>query len=319
MLRISAIVGLGLAALGGANAASIFTPIDLTQAPVGLATCSGASCSLPAASFTTGTYLNQLFTATSNGVPSPSPTAQNVTTGAGMVPFITNSQSGGKDTYYTASSTNLSSEVVVDLGTCTGVVANLSTCGAFNIADVFTMIQANVEGYGYQGITITLNGTSGNGLTAVTDTINLTAGVDYRGSSNISTTNPGGVICTDANGGSGCANDQALVSGLDATPGGTAGNSVSTSNNVYGAITNVSNHYYLDVQELELPINGANSFINGYLNSVTITNLSGGAGERMLFSGLTLEAAPEPGTIALLGIGLGLLAFMKIRRSRSAA
>jgi len=309
MSRITAVFILSLVALGGANAASIFTQVgndittDLSLANVG--TCTGAGCT--PASFTSGTYMNQVFTGTSNGIPSPGPNAQNVTTGTGTTPFVFDSQSNGHDTLYAANSTN---SVVVDLGTCTGVVANLATCGLFSIADVYTMIQANAENFGFQGVTISLNGTTANGLNNIQDTVTLTAGVDYRGSSNAAA-NTFGVICTDANStGQNCAgqtSDTASSSGFDAT------NNVATFNNVFGPDTNGVNNFYLDVQELEL----GNTFTGAYLNSITITSA---AGERMLFSGLTLQTAtPEPGTIGLLFGGGALLAALKLRRRRPVA
>jgi hypothetical protein len=91
-------------------------------------------------------------------------------------------------------------------------------------------------------------------------------------------------------------------------------------NNAFGPIVNSGTDFYLDVQELELPSSGLNSFIGGYLNSVTVTSASG---ERILFSGLTLQTAstatPEPGTILLFTLGLAGVVFFKVRRSRNAA
>jgi hypothetical protein len=181
------------------------------------------------------------------------------------------------------------------------------------------MIQATGGAYGFQGITVTLNGVT-PGDVAVTDTINLTAGVDYRGT-NSSTALPS---CTDANSnnptksvGTACtaqSSDAAQVSGTDSSPGGSGGNTVVTYNNVFGTETKSGTNYYLDVQELAL----GTHFAGDYLNSITITSDSPSGGkERMLFSGLTVDEAPEPGTSALLGIGLGLAAFWKIRGRRA--
>jgi hypothetical protein len=180
------------------------------------------------------------------------------------------------------------------------------------------MIQANGEAYGFQGVTVTLSGYAVGG-SAITDTVDLTAGVDYRGTKSNST-----VICTDANSvTSSCAganSDTAQVFGTDSSPGGTPGNTVVTYNNVYGGQTSGIRNYYLDAQELEL----GGIFAGAYLDSVTITNDSPSGGDgTILFSGLTLNqdspVVPEPSTIALLGIGLSLGAFLKIRSRRASA
>jgi len=273
--------------------------------------------------------MNQLFTNTTNGLPAPSPLAQNTTTGSTPTPFVINSQAASpfNDTWIGANNT---STIVVDLGTCTGLAAPTTACGLFNISNVFTMIQANGELYNSPDITITLNGVAANGVTPITDTIVLTAGVDYRGvASNAANT----VTCTDANyvGGGSCAtqtSDTAQGNATDSSPatGTNSGNTVTTFNNVFGADTgtgvNAGINYYLDVQELSLPGSGVNSFLGGYLNSIQISNV-GPSGAREMFSGVTFEAAsvatPEPGTVAFLGIGSALLVFLKIRKSRSTA
>jgi hypothetical protein len=160
------------------------------------------------------------------------------------------------------------------------------------------MIQANLEASGWQGVTVTLNGVTPLGA-AVTDTIDLTAGTDYRSTASSQT-----VGCTDA----GCGTTQA--SGTDSSPGGSGGNQVVTYNNVFGTQTLGGTSYYFDVQELEL----GSHFAGDYLNSMTIANVAASSGkERIVFSGLSVDEAPEPGTVALLGIGLGLIALWKIR------
>jgi len=315
MVRIAAIAGLTFAALGVAVAGNI--PINLTTSPVGVATCTGVGCTPTVASTTTGSYQNVLFSTLypSNPV-TPSSSPQIV----GPASFILAQQSSPSDnTFESANTVNLGTSILVDLGTCTGVAPS-SSCGLFNVDNLYTMIQANGEAYGFQGITVTLNGVAGNGITPITDTIDLTAGIDYRSINNVQVT-----TCTDANSNnptknvvtacSGQSSDTASVSATDNNPGGSAGNTVTTFNNVFGAQVANGHNFYLDVQELQLGTN----FLGGYLDSVTITNNSpsGGTG-RMLFSGLTADVAtPEPGTVALLGIGLGLVAFLEFRRRRN--
>lgn len=316
MLRIVSIIGLALATLGGAIAGNI-VPINLTTAPVGIGTCSGFGCTPTVSSPTTGTFEDTLFSAVSPpSPPTPSPFAQ--TPPDGPASFILAAQSGGDDTYLSPSAKNEDATILVDLGTCTGTSPS-TACGLQNIDNLYTMIQVSGDTFGFQGVTVTLNGVAANGTTPVTDTILLTAGIDYRG------TNSAQVTCTDANAntgdtsctGAGSQADTAIAHGTDTSPGGTGGNQVVTYNNVFGPQVGASN-YYLDVQELELGTN----FLNGaYLDSVAITNdAPSGVNSRILFSGLsadTITSTPEPGTVAFLGIGLGLIALRKIRGRRT--
>lgn len=311
MSRILAIIGLAFATLGGAVAGSI-VPIDLTTAQVGVCTNVGSNCTV--SSTTTGTFENQLFSAIfPPSPPTPGPAAQTV----GPTSFMLNAQSGGlhDDTYISLKTANLDTSILVDLGTCTGAAPS-SACGLQNVDSLFTMIQAT-GAYGFQGVTITLNGVASDGITPITDTIGLTSGIDYRA------TNNGGtyVSCTDANSVSpftscaGANSDTASTSGTDSSVGG--GNTVVTYNNVFGPMTG-SYDFYLDVQELEL---GTNFLGGAYLDSVTITNDNTNGGKnQIVFSGLSVDpvdSTPEPGTVALLGIGLGLVAFRKIRGRRA--
>jgi len=241
----------------------------------------------------------------------------------GPASFILAAQSGavntGDDEYLSTGTKGLDTSILVDLGTCTGTSPS-SACGLQDVDDLYTMIQASGT-YGFQGVTITLNGVAANGTTPITDVIDLTSGIDYR-----SVNSALAATCTDANSNNPTNNvstactvqnsDTASVSGTDSSPGGTGGNTVITYNNVLGAETSGATNYYLDVQELELGTN----FLGGYLDSVTITNDSTSTTKNQIaFSGLAadeIDPAPEPGTVALLGIGLGLVAFRKIRGRR---
>lgn len=322
MLRIVAIIGLALATLGGAVAGNI-VPIDLTTATVGTGTCNTAGTCVPVVSTTsTGTFENTLFT--TQIVPSSittGPSAQTV----GPTQFILNAQANTDDEYISAAGNNRDTSILIDLGTCTGVTAPTTACGLSNVDALYTMIQANGDVFGDQGITITLNGVTA-GLSAITGTIDLTAGVDYRAANS---TIASSETCTDANSnnptnnvGTACTvqnSATAEVTGsAHATAGTLSGNMVVTTNNGLGAETSGNTNYFLDVQELEL----GNNFLNGaFLNSITITsNSPSGGNSKILFSGLSADqvtATPEPGTVAFLGIGLGLIAIRKIRARRA--
>ncbi len=313
MRRLVLIFGLTLVALGGAVAGTI-VPVNLTTSPVYVGTCTSPCTPTASATNVGGTFESTLFSNVDKaaGAPAPSSSPQNVTTaGSGTIPFILAAQSASPfdDTFL--STTGQSNALVVDFGSCTGLGAG-TNCGLFNVDDVYTMIQANGEAFNTQGITITLTGWNPNTpLLTVTDTINLTAGVDYRG-----WTNGGTVTCTDANATSnsscsGANSDTASVSGTDSSVGG--GNTVVTSNNVFGAQTLGSTNYYLDVQSLELGTN----FLGDYLNSITITNSPTSGTEKLLFSGVSVDEVPEPGTVSLFGIGLGLIALWSIRGRRA--
>jgi hypothetical protein len=322
---------LGFVGLGGASAATIFAPtaIDLTKQPANVATCNTPpACTPTAGTFTTGTYENQLFSnlyPAGTGAPTPVGGLQPFPTNTGIttLPLIIDSQPASpyNDVWYSTSTANRTSALVMDLGGYTG--AN-PTAGLFEVDKVWTMIQGNIENFGTQGVTVTLKGVAADGSTPITDVIALTAGIDYRGTSSANS-----VTCTDANALNGasatsCASDSsetAQVSGTDSNPGGalsTAGNTVITYNNVYSGSASGTN-YWLDVQELDLPsLGNTGSFAGGYLDSITITDTSGASGsgtqQRVYLSALTVDqATPEPGTISLVAVGIGLLGLGRLR------
>jgi len=323
MLRTIKISAVGMLAVGMSVAGLI--PINLTTATTGIATCATASCNPAAGSYTftsTGGYMNTTFSnVTLAGAPTPSNSPQTPAYPGG-VPFELANNGSSNNAYYTPSAaSNQNTSIVMYLGGYAGTSAT-ATQGVFNVDDIYTMIQANNEAFGLQGITITLNGVASNGTTAISDQINLTAGVDYRGS------NSGQLTCDDANyvSGGSCANatsDTAQVSGHETQTVAGVTSTVVTYNNAYGGNTGGLN-YYMDVQELELPgLSNTGSFMGGYLDSVTITSIAAGGGkERMYFSGLTVDSpapAPEPSTVVLFGAGLGLVGFFGIRKSKKTA
>lgn len=307
MLRITTVVTLGLMALGGANAANIPVPINLTTSLVGIGSCSSAFNCVPTVStFTTGTYMNSLFSTTiPTGTPTMSSSPQNVTTGGTTTPFILASQAGGNNQYLSGNTVNGDTTIVIDLGSYDSTAGNNAinnVKGIFGVDQVSTMIQANLEGTAWQGVTITLGGFAADGTTAISDVIQLTSGTDYRGTSSAqaTTTTDNGVAHT----------------------GGTGSNdSVATYTTQFGG-TLTGTTYFLDVQEIDLAaFGGVNPFLNGYLDSVTIASVAPSGGkQRIVFSGLTVEqATPEPATVALFGLGLGLIAFWKIRSAKASA
>lgn len=332
MLRISAIVGLGLAALGGAQAGTVL-PVDLAgvtlpsgdvsatmSACTNTATASGQVCSAPTPSG--NTYMNAAFsTYIKTGAPTASSTNQPVTTGATTVPFLLANQSSPADNMYVGGGAQTDTQIVVDLGGYNPVTN--ATAGVFNVDAVYTMIQGDLVTAGDQGLTVTLNGlTSGDVSTSYTFT--LTAGTDYRGYASTQT-----VTSTGAAGG---GNNQNSLSSqqttyTDSNPGGGTGCNGGTgcqivvSDSAFGGPIN-SKDYYLDVQELELPTVG-NPFANGgLLQSIVISDDAFGAGNTstsaaILLSGISLDQTPEPGTIVLLGIGI--FGIWKVRRSKTAA
>ncbi len=330
MLRYFAIIGLSLVALGGANAATI--PIDMTTTSGSLATCATSGCTVgtPTA-FTNGGYINTLFSAQYAGSPKPttSGTAQNLTTGATSTPFILNALTSNTgscagancNTWYSPNTTNDHETLVVNLGSYNG--SNAGTNGLFDIDKIYTLIQANVEAFGSSAaITVTVSGVASDGTTAISDSIVLKPGIDYRGTSNLQS-----ITCTDANQ-TRCSGLAAVnntqISGTNTTPGGSGGNTVITYNNVYNngsdVMTNGTVDYYFDVQEIDLPFSGANSFIGGWADTVTIASVAASGGkQRIQFSGMTLDQVPEPGTLALFGLGFGLVGLRKLRGLRKSS
>lgn len=319
MFRTVALVGLALATLGGAIAGTV-VPVDLTTAVSYSASCNTANCvpTLPT-SQTTGTWLTSLFSSVYNsspGLPSPGSAPQN-TSNPPNTPFILdaqNSTNGSYDQYVSALSTNTDSEVSLDLGACTGR-QKTTACGLYNADDIFTMLQGT-GAFGYQGITITVTGETAGGV-AIDDTIDLTSGVDYRSTrnnlaqqcdvANPSTTSPG-TTCTNY------GSDTAQTSGLDSNPGGTLPDAtVTVFNNAFGTLTNTRT-YYWDVQEINL----GGLFLGGYLDSVTIENVSGSTASQLVLNGLSVDvAAPEPSTLVMFGIALGLVGLWRVRANRS--
>jgi hypothetical protein len=325
MLRTIKISLFGVLALGVANAGTI-VPVNLTTSSVGV--CQGLTLPCTPSSYTTGSYMNKVFTSYvpngetgGNGSPVASNSAQNVQTGTSTTPFILAAQSSPADnTFVSAPTAGNDVSVVVNLGGYSqgagNTVAN-NTAGVFDIDAIYTMIQANMVTAGDTGLTVTLNGYDATGTTAESYTFTLTAGTDYRGSNSTSS-----VTSTDA--GSGIT---PAASALDnsATACSGTGCGIVTYNSAFGGTKNAT-QYYLDVQELELPTAG-NPFANGYLDSITITsnanvanNTSGAA--TVMFSALSLDqvtTTPEPSSVVLFSAGIVLAGLWLARRAKATA
>jgi hypothetical protein len=257
MLRAIRFAVIGLASLGAANAAGIYTPtpVNPTTTYGASSSCSGVSCT-QSLTFATGSYYNTVFSSTyKNGFqPTLQSTAQNVNTQSGSIPVVVNNESNGNGDWVSAAGTNKTSELVLDLGSYTGTVGSTMTNqGVFSVDKIWTMLQANGEVAG-SSISITLNGLNSLGA-AVSDTIVLTAGTDYRGTSNTAS------VVSDA---AGTGNTQATAAGSLSN-----GNQVYVSNNAFGTLgpDTGSAYYYLDVQEIDL----TSAFIGGYLDQVIIS------------------------------------------------
>lgn len=329
MFRTVALVGLALATIGGATAGTV-VPIDLATTPhvfAGSCTYTSSPCT-PTLSTTNvnGTWENAIFSSTYNsvsGLPSPSSMATN-TSNPASTPFILDEQSASPnyDEYESTNTadTNSVTAISIDLGTCSGRQMT-SSCGVSNVDDIYTMLQGIGDTFGNQGIMVYVTGETSNG-TAVKDTIDLTAGIDYR-----DTSSNGTVTCDEANAGTatlgtnctGQASDTGQTSGVDSSPGGNLpGATVTVFNNAFGTlsqtVTNVDPNYYWDVQEISL----GGVFVNGYLDSITIEGVtSSTTANELVLNGLSLDQTPEPGTFVMFGIGLVLAGAWRVRANRS--
>jgi PEP-CTERM motif len=332
MLRTIKISVLGALVLSVASAGTInnATPVDLAGValPAGdisatisgcmnVATGAGQGCSAPTP--TGNGYMNLTFSSILPAGTTPPVTSnvnQNVTTGISATPFLLASEPDNNNQLVDVGGAATDSQVVMNLGGYNPI--SNAAAGVFDVSDVYTMIQGNLMSMGDQGLTVMLNGLTSLGAAASYEFV-LTAGTDYRG------TNSKQTITSDIAGG-GTTQTTATDSNPDSGNGCllnnvvTAGCSIIVNNSAFGG-TASGHNFYLDVQELVLPSVG-NPFANGgLLQSITISSDAFGTGntnqaEGLFLSGVSL-VTPEPGTIALLGAGLGLIALRKRLRSKT--
>jgi len=347
MNRIVLISGMALAGVGGLYAGS-FTPG--APNPVNLST---ASASINGGSFSAGAALNKNLAksgylpcnsndscASGNTTvnPEPSGTSTGFSTvlfNSSQVPF--DIASGGTNSTvspYTGDTNNIwapgntagNQTVTIGVGNYNGTAGSLT--GVDDVDQIWTMLNDWYATAGYQGLSITLNGENNAGTASISETINLEAGIDYRSIGNASN-DP--TTCDIANIGTAslgtnCTGESSPMATGSATDSrsslsNTSGVSVTVYNSVFqtaDTATPTANQYWLDAQDINL----GGAFLNGWVNTVTITSKdgSGGLSEKGMLSALTVDSVPsgvpEPGTVALFGGGLSLLAICGIRRSK---
>lgn len=301
---------------------------------------------------TVGTAGGGLTCTTSNSVLNPYPSGiptsfANVLFNGTQVPF--DIASGGADSGSGVGNTpNIwapgnsagDQSKLIDVGTYTtnasGQQTSSNTSGLFGVDEIWTMLNDVYASVGTQGITLTLNGYDATGTTAITETINLLAGADYRSIGN-SNTPQDITVCDVANIGiatlgsscNGHSSSTAQTSGTDTTKvtSNYSGVAVTVYNNLYTTgdtltqnnPTTAQDIYWLDAQAITL----GNAFTNGWLNSITITSHDGSTGmaEKSILSALTVDQitpTPEPTTVGLMLFGLGGFGFSYWKRSKKA-
>jgi hypothetical protein len=315
MYRIFVVTGLACITFGGAYAGTV-VPINLAQQQGGSSACTSTtnSCTPPTVTSTAVGFENTLFSAFVPSDPNGSPSNVASTPPDGPGSYIPGAQaSNGDDAfqYFLAGSGKQGADsLLIDLGSCGGA-SGFSTlasgsCGLANADYLYTMIQGG-NSYGTPGITVTVLGVNASG--AQSESFTLIAGVDYR----ITNSTQSGANCTAANtvtaGTCAGSTDTSVASATDPN-----NSNITVFNNVYGPQTQGGNDYYADVQQLSL----GSLFQGGDIDQVLIQYTSQNSGLKALtLSGLSVDETPEPGTIVMLGIGVGLIGLWKIRSQRA--
>jgi len=343
MNRLFFVLALSITAAGGVYAGPV--TVDLTTA--GNAGASILNRNMAANGFmpcTAGTTTTSEICTTGNSTvaapPSGAPASfAPVLFGAAQVPFDiasggANSGTGAGDTNNVWSPNNSagSPSKTVDVGTYTtdagGVTTSGNTTGVYGADQIWTMLNDVYATAGTQGITLTLNGFQADGVTAITESIFLTAGVDYR--SIAGATIPGNPTACDianigtATLGTTCAGHTSTTAqsvGTDSSYNATNvsnGVSIKVYNSVFTTVDTlapVTNNYWLDVQDINL----GGAFAKGWLNKITVTSNDGtGMQEKAILSAVTVDSTPEPGTVVLFTTGLAGLALFQRKRMKKA-
>ena len=192
------------------------------------------------------------------------------------------------------------------------------------------MINGWYSNPGYLGTELVLSGVASDGTTAISETIRLIEGVDYRSIGNSTTNVNNRTPCDVANIGTaalgvnctGDADETAQTMGTDTgfdLSNAALGITISVYNNLFTGINGVTGgKSWLDAQEIYL--GWANPFANGWLNTITVTNFNGtGTGtqltQKTILSAITVETAtPEPGTVFLLLGGFAAIVVLSAKR-----
>jgi hypothetical protein len=338
MNRLFLIAALSTIASGGAFAGAI--AVNLTTAGNNGISILNKNLAgngyIPCISGTT-TNGNTCTTANTTVANPPSGTAFNAVLFNGVqVPF--DIASGGANSGTGAGNTNNiwapgnaagNQSVTIDVGNYTtnagGTTTSGNESGVFEVNQIWTMLDDIQGSIGYQGITLTLKGYKADGVTPITETIDLTAGVDYRSLGQTSVPNnrlacdvanassTSGTLGTNCTGHApGTTVDAATDSNYNAT-NVSEGVTITVYNSLFVTQDTLAtpDSYWLDAQGINL----GGAFLNGWLNTVTVTSNDGtGTQEKAILSALTISQAPEPGTVVLFGTGLAALVFFQLKR-----
>jgi len=320
-----------LLAGAGASVAGTITGVDLVGALSASCNSSGGSACTPVAPFATGgAFLNKTFNSIDGNHSAAGPTtfssSQVGTTWTGTnsdtntgVNMVFNQSSGGNQTYLipTTGTNGAGGGITFDLGSYnsnnSNTVANVES-GVFGVNTLWTLINSVGTTSTTSTVVVTLNGYNSTGTTAISDTITLTDGYEYRG-------NKYSLGTYQDSAAPSCSGSACYTAASTGAITAHAGASYSDQVDVYNAVNGFSsNGYYLDGQELIL--GSSNPFLNGYLDSISINNNPASTvTQQMLFSGLSYQAAdaaaPEPATMGILGIGLALIGGLRLRKKKN--
>jgi len=313
---ISASVAVLLVGAGCSFAGTI--GVDLTNSLEATCPATGGATCTPGGTFATGGFQNTTFsTQVAVGPSTFNSSQQSMTWGSNTVNMVFNKKGLSNNTYLINSASNgVGGAITYDLNTYNSNSPTMGS-GVFGVNTLWTMINSVAPSAGT--VVITLNGTTGanGGGSAISDTITLTSGFEYR-----DTVYAVGNNTTD-NATPSCGSAAACAAQTNSSVGAlhvsnTYGDQVAVFNGVNG-YTNTGTGKWLDGQQLVL--GATNPFLTGYLNAVTIDDVAlATSPQSLLISGLAYTAptsTPEPATMGILGIGLALIGSLRIRKKKS--